>query len=565
MAGAEHELVGPSDRRRRWTRACGAVGLLLLVLAWRLDRAVETAYASGWTHRTVEDEAGCADCRLPGLAWLVLHAGAGVAAIGLLLIGLFVWRKGVDKSPTAPLLWLCRVTAVLAFAAALAAAYLRIRAGTGDGKTLLGYAVACDVAALVLLGIYALAVATQADSGAVSARIRRFVQRHGVNLAGVVALVLFLDVLPQTSGQAIDSIRGWVAGDAHGLARLAFGMATTFLLALVVYESSIRLSLIRAAGGDPKAQRAISAAWWFVAGVAVLVGGIVASLFLPIGYGVAVLGGILIALGFFELADLRQSDPPQESVTEAGYEDSPTAENLAIVPLLGVGAIALAGAVDAALSDGANVQLRSLVVLVPGVLFVLGAIFMTRDTMAPAIYVGSQPWTLVAARWLGSLAGVGLLLAALLYANSEVVAAVVGFALLAGLALYAWVLFHASADLVIRRSAFLVVLPVTVWSGALVVVAVHWDVFVVSDVLGVFGLVNIGLASLLASLHYVVLTSLRHRPPRFFSSLGMQQLPLLTLLAVWWIAAGLCVRSTVGGRSWYLSGPGGTITTTACV
>lgn len=30
-------------------------------------------------------------------------------------------------------------------------------------------------------------------------------------------------------------------------------------------------------------------------------------------------------------------------------------------------------------------------------------------------------------------------------------------------------------------------------------------------------------------------------------------------------ASAYCVRSTVGGRSWYLSGPSGTVTTTACV
>jgi type IV pilus assembly protein PilA len=30
-------------------------------------------------------------------------------------------------------------------------------------------------------------------------------------------------------------------------------------------------------------------------------------------------------------------------------------------------------------------------------------------------------------------------------------------------------------------------------------------------------------------------------------------------------ASAYCVRSTVGGRSWYLIGPGGSVTTTACV
>jgi hypothetical protein len=531
---ARQLFFGRGDAHRTATRACCVVGLLLLVLAWRLDASVRTAYVSGWTGRTIRLDR-CADCRLPGHPWLIAHGAAGVVAVMLLAAALVVWRARVVPNAGAELLWLGRIDVALALVIELGAAYLRDRADNDKGSSLLAYAFACDAAALVALAIFALAVAAQADSGSLSVRIRRFVERHGVNLVGVVALALMLDVVGQTSGQAIDSIRGWVVGDARGMSRLAFGLTTSFLLALVVYESSIRLSLVRAADGGDEVESEVHAGWWLGAGVALLAVGIPAGLFLPLGYGLAVLGGILVVLGLFELPDLGVPDKPQEPITWPWYGNA-TSEYLAIVPLLAVSAIALAGAVDAALSDGAHLHLRSLLVLIPCLALGLGSILMTGAEYTPLDAELRHP---TRAAWLASLVGVALLTAFILLWHSEAVAAGVGFALVAAAVLYAWVLFHATAKLVNSRSEFLVVLPVAIWAGIFVAFAVHWDVFGVSDIFGVFGLINVGLAALLAALHYVVLAGLRHRPPNFFWSLGIHRLPVLTILLVWWIAAGL--------------------------
>jgi hypothetical protein len=527
-------LFGRVDARRTAIRACGVFGFLLLVLAWRLDASVRTAYASGWTGRTIRLD-GCADCRLPGHQWLIAHGAAGFFAIVLLALGLFIWRARVVPDAEAKLLWFGRVTVALALVVELGAAYFRDRADNDKGSSLLAYAFACDAAALVALAIFALAVAAQADTGLFSVRIRRLVQRQGVNVVGVLALALVLDVVGQTSGQAIDSIRGWVVGDPQGMARLAFGLTTSFLLALVVYESSIRLSLAWAADRGAKAESEVPARWWLAAGVLLLVVGIPAGLFLPLGYGLAVLGGIFVVLGLFELPNFDAPHKPQKPVTFPEHTNA-TSEYLAIVPLLAVSAVALAGAVDAALSDGAHVHLRSLLVLIPCLALVLGSILMTGSEYTPLPPESPNP-TLRA--WLASLVGVALLTVFLLLAGSEAVAAGVGFVLVAAAVVYAWFLFYAAAKLVYEGSKFLVVLPVAIWAGIFVAFAVHWDVFGVSDIFGVFGLVNVGLAALLAALYYVVLAGLRRRPPRFFWSLGMHQLPLLTVLLVWWIGAGL--------------------------
>jgi hypothetical protein len=47
-------FFGQGDTRRAWTRALAVVGRLLLVLAWRLDNSVPTAYDSVWTGRTIK-------------------------------------------------------------------------------------------------------------------------------------------------------------------------------------------------------------------------------------------------------------------------------------------------------------------------------------------------------------------------------------------------------------------------------------------------------------------------------------------------------------------------------
>jgi hypothetical protein len=262
-------FFGRGDRWRLLTRLLGVLGVLLLVLTWRLDQAVHTAYVSGWTGQTIKLE-HCGKCRLPGHGWLFLHGAAGMLAVICFVgaLSIWLWRK----PGTAPLhlKWICAVTAGIAFALEVGAAYLRDLADRDTGSWPLGAALACDAAALALLAIFLAAIVAANGEGNLR-RVRRFFQRHGLSLVGVTILAFVTDVVAQTSGQTIDSVRGWLVWSDQGMSRLAFGLVTSVLLALVVYESGIRLEQIEVptTGLNPVRKR-----WWFGVGLPLLVGGI---------------------------------------------------------------------------------------------------------------------------------------------------------------------------------------------------------------------------------------------------------------------------------------------------
>ena len=371
-------------RGRMWSRGFGVLGVLFLVLAWRLDQAVRTAYASGWT-------AGLDKEKLPDSAWDVTHAAAGLLAIALLAAALTSYLartvQGVG-SRRHQLYWICGVTAIAAIALEAVACVFRALADSGTHPTALKYALALDAGALGLLAIFVVAVATFSESshGGLGPELRQFVQRHRVNLVGVLVFALVLVVIGDTSGQSIDSIRTWFVGDARDYARLAFGLGSATLLAIVVYESGIRLSRIdedsvaerrlRRAGGVPHGSQ-----WWWWAGAAgatVLVW-LVLRLLFPIGFGILVLAGLFLILGLLELPAIEAPGRPPVMPPGSARERAQLApEYLAIAPLIAISIVALASFVEATLSDAPAFHANELWLLVA----VLGpaavAVLMTR-------------------------------------------------------------------------------------------------------------------------------------------------------------------------------------------
>jgi hypothetical protein len=85
----------------------------------------------------------------------------------------------------------------------------------------------------------------------------------------------------------------------------------------------------------------------------------------------------------------------------------------------------------------------------------------------------------------------------------------------------------------------LVLGPVAVGGGVAVFIAMHVEPLDAGRLLGVFTLVFVGLAFALPFLHLAVRATLRLRPPRLLWWFGMGQLPVLTLLLLWWIAVGV--------------------------
>ena len=81
--------------------------------------------------------------------------------------------------------------------------------------------------------------------------------------------------------------------------------------------------------------------------------------------------------------------------------------------------------------------------------------------------------------------------------------------------------------------------PVAVGGGIAVFISVHLKPQQAGRLLGVFTLAFVGLAFALPFLHLAVRATLRLRPPRLLWWFGMNQVPVLTLLLLWWIAVGI--------------------------
>jgi hypothetical protein len=540
-------VVGKVNGRRIATRASGVAGMLLLVAGWRLDQAVRTAYASRWLNAD--------GLRLPSETWRILAAGAPFAGVVLLLAAVYVWQKpdgvGPEGAGQADLRRLAYVAALVVFAGAVAGARYRLRAVSNHGSGELKYATYADIAALSGLAIVVLFVGVRSGDVPTFIRVQRFMQRHRINLIGVVGLAFVLTVLPQTSAQAIDSIRTWTRWSWHGADRLTFGLASAALLALVVYESSARLTLAVV----PEKPKDLAARWWlFAAGVLLGIWAILSLVDIP-APALLVCVGILAVVGVLELflgarhatgaistgLDTTRRDLSPAEAASQGRDVAP--EYLAVVPLLAIAAITVAAAVDATLSDP-SFQWESTAVLLPGIALAVLAILMTGDFELPCLK--RLPGT--PKGWVSSALGVVVAAELLIVVDAawpkerDLVAALVGATILVAAVVYAWILFHAHPALADRVDRSLVALPVAICTGIVVFLAVHYDVQAVASVLGVFAVVNLSLAFILAALHYVVAWSLDRRAPRVLAALGARQLPLVFLVLLAWILTGLIHR-----------------------
>jgi hypothetical protein len=366
----------------------------------------------------------------------------------------------------------------------------------------------------------------------------RVLTRQRMNVAVVLALVAALALIGDTSGQAIDSIRSWTpvvvdGGHLHwssfGAARLTLGLASAALLALVVYESGVRLAQADVGLDDPPSRQHLALA------LAITVAGALGWWLLPLGPGLLLLGvglGLIVAL---DVPDLKGPALTEEELLPAEVN---AAEWLAVVPLLGLAATSVTATVEAGLAGG--VDTNALVLLVPA--FVLGSLAVVFTRRAPVrkmkevergprlgvavvIVVASLLILLIGERWL---------------------AALWGLAWLVGLGTYAWRLFQHDAGENAPWPRLSV--PFATGGAVAVLLGVHAEPLGVGKLLGVFTLALLALSAAVLLLHVAVRATLHLRPPTLLWWFGLRQLPVLTLLLVWWIAVGV-VQTTLGPKS----------------
>ena len=196
---------------------------------------------------------------------------------------------------------------------------------------------------------------------------------------------MLVDLISDTSSQAIDSVRTWVVLDETHLAHLAFGLAATIILALVVYETSLQLAAKQSSLTGPSAQLPplISAGlgWWIATGV-VLGLGLLLRFAFPFGWGIFILGALMLLLRLLELGTFAPPPPPPNPA--AATPASATApELLAIVPLLTIASAAIAGAIDSMLSDAPRFHFGSFALVLPALFLALVAVLMTGSGPPP--------------------------------------------------------------------------------------------------------------------------------------------------------------------------------------
>ncbi len=531
---------------RTLIRAFVVCSVLLFALEGRLTQGVRTAYQSGWTA-----SAGSKN-RLPNGGWVATHTAATFLLVVFLLAALGLWwrrrrrelRANVSVETleerrvahAALLPWILGLGSAALLAAALAAG-LVVAGDSGDRPGLITLASGLELLALVLVAGTGFLLAStsrvreqSATTADVVVWIRAFLQRQRIALIAVAFLALILVGVGQTSGQAVDSMRVWTEfGDDRSLARLSFGIAASLLLALVIYEGGVRLARIELAAEQER--NSVRARWWFVAGAGVTAIWAVLyfSLHRSLGYGLLVCAGILLALGILELGKAMGRLP--QAVGAAGHEEA--VEFLAVIPLLTFAVVAVSAAVDTGLAGGSGWE--ALRVFSPGAALAALAILLTAESRFEDAPRPRWIWPVGAV-----LFGLATGLLILFRVQGWAVSSIVGFSLCVLTVGYAVSVFRLRrVPLVGPLGSWHLSIPVALATGLTTFLLLHLDPEGFGQTLGSFALVSLSIAFVLAWLPWVIGWSLERRPPRVLWALGLQQLPLVTLVALAWILAGL--------------------------
>jgi hypothetical protein len=502
---------------------CAALGL---TFAWRLDRAVGTAYELEW----VADGDGL---RLPTQFWVVAHAGVGLVSVGLLVGAALLWRRRAFGTFFDGVLGMTSlIAATVAVVLAAGAAVARAGAAEGVGKGSLSAVVALDLLALATVGSLALATGNlvYGGDGGLTGVFRRVFQRQRMNVVVVLALTAALAFVGDTSGQAIDSMRSWspLVFDAEGAvwssvgaARLTLGLSAALLLSLVVYESGIRLTQVTAALEEQNFNRLLG-----ISLVPIVCGALLWKL-LPFGPGIFLAGVVLLVVASLDRPVLSGKNVP---LVASGAAEQNAPEWLAMMPLLALGATSVTATVEAALSGGVNEN--TMMSAVPAIALGLLAVLLTR--LQPVRTMKEVPRS-------GFFAAIAVICSAslgLLLVGETWLAALFGLFWLVVFAVYAALLFHrppTEATEQWRALSF----PIAVGGGTAALVGINSDPLDSGRLLGVFTLVLLALAFALYFLHLAVRMTLRRRPPRLLWWFGLSQLPVLTLALIWWIGVGV--------------------------
>jgi hypothetical protein len=566
-----NQMEPVSVSSRVFILAAAVLGFVTL----RLDRFVRIALETNWlpqylrdiqTARELAQQANQLESApepLPPLCsvtvcwrldagWVAFGLAAGIATTIFVLIVLararrrFDTEHGADEANAAAqsTIFLLKVLwgIVLALGAAVLFARTMADAGVEWGPALLtGVGVAQLFVVLLTLFVLARIVAARGHADVSWDRLSSTFRRQRATIVILAIFALFVLFLPLTSDQVADSLRALELEGAVGWANVLFICGNALLLCAAALE--IWRAIERRHGSGPIPATEVRARIWLFIGLALVVVGVVAWIPLQFtGGGIFALGLVFLLLGALQFGNRKK---PPEAVSgsaglqgtaarEAGSYTSSAARYVAVIPLVAL-AIAIFGA---SVENELVGDFRVLGLLGAGLAVgVLGgfAVVVTRSFTGPRFPRGSQ--------WLVNVVTFLPLLAAAL------IVPIGGFshrALLVA-AILSSVGFAAHLSVIARRegdkttaSSFWTIAYAIVWPLVLGI-AIHLHPIVVPRAMGTVALLLAFVAGLLALGFFLSLISARLLAPRSLEWFGLHQLPVFTLVLVWWLVAGIAV------------------------
>jgi hypothetical protein len=514
-------------------RGLGVAAFVLLVVTLAFDAAVRTAYNTDWL-RPADDARRAADkdpftfcdrhrCpRLPDTGLTVLYVVVAVLAVVVVAVAIWRWAVGVAGGSRTPVAVLALAAGVVGIASGVA----RLLAAEGAGPRAVDWSSRLSVLAVLLAAAAVIVTANQAarNSGTQMApALRHLIRGQRFALIVIVLYAVALLLLGQTSGQALDELRTWSFGSSPAAwVKPALGVASALLLALVVYESGIRLDVAR-----PQEHPVTWRAWLVVLGVLVAADVVLSVLLAQVLWGLVVLAVLVALLTVAEAVHVPLGAERTDAAGAPlrGREARTVIEWLATLPLAIIAAAAAVAGADELLA-GRSVWAAAGPLV--GAFALVGA-SMTLVEPEPEAYVRPAP------RMTVPLVTVGL--GSVMVAAGGWVAATGAWIALAGAVWLALFVSWGWTDT--RRPGLSLLLAPLI--GVVVFVFVLADVQGAARLLGATTFVNIALAAALAWLHWMAVGGLRYRPPRLLHWFGFRDLPVLTLVVVWWVLAGVVV------------------------
>lgn len=483
--------------------------------------------------------------------WIAFGLAAGAATTMFVLIVLRRARLRFDTAhgagerdaAAAPTISLLKVLWWIVLVLGVGVFVLRSTSDAGGGTS--GWLTVVGVVQLlvVLLYLFVLAriVAARGHGDVNWHRLGTTFHRQRATVVIMAIFALFVLFLPLTSDQVADSLRALQVVGMTNWTNLLFLCGNALLLCAAALE--VWRAIERRHGSGPLSPTPVKKwTWWIIGGSVAVVGALTWILQLT-GGGIVGLGIVLVVLGVLEIG--ARSERPREALSgparaassvagSAGLYVSSAARYVAAIPLVALAVAVFGAAVENVLVGDVRWEgvVGALIVVTVLGLFAVG---VTRSYKGLHLPRGSQLLVNVV-----TFLPLGVAAFVVPIGSSSPTALLVAAALaFSGFASHLFIIARREGDKSVASSfwtiGYAIGWPLILGLGT------HLNPIVVPRAIGTVAVLLAFVAGLLALGFFLSLLSARFLAPRSLEWFGLRQLPVFTLVLVWWLVAGIAV------------------------